>query len=145
MSTRRTILRNITYNYNNEVLIDERIIMPEYSEFVRALCKPGQEIIDEMTPQKAHLDHMQTGVCTEAGELADAIKKHVFYGKELDLENVVEEIGDCFFYLQGIMNSLGIEKDWVIDHNVSKLSKRYASLSYSNEQAIKRDDKNEAS
>lgn len=43
--------------------------------------------------------HAQIGMASEGGELADAIKKHVIYGKALDKVNVMEEIADIFWYL----------------------------------------------
>lgn len=107
------------------------------------LAKPGEQIVSEMTPLKAHLMHMAIGVSGEAGELLDAIKKHVMYGKELDVENVIEELGDIYFYMQGIMNGLGLERKQVILHNIRKLSKRYSAGTYSNEQAQQRADKEE--
>jgi NTP pyrophosphatase (non-canonical NTP hydrolase) len=114
-----------------------------YSDFVFELCKSSSEIVKELqeNPEKAHLAHMALGVAGEAGELADALKKYAIYGKVLDRENVVEELGDLRFYMQGIMNSLEITEDEVISHNTKKLSKRYSQGSYSNEQAQQRADK----
>ena len=36
--------------------------------------------------------HAGIGLSTEAGEFLDALKKHIFYGKELDRVNLKEEI-----------------------------------------------------
>lgn len=115
----------------------------DYISFVNKLCKKDSEIVADLVehPQKAHLAHMALGVSGEAGELVDALKKHTIYGKKLDRENVVEELGDLRFYMQGIMNSLEITEEEVIEHNIKKLSKRYAKGSYSNEQAQQRADK----
>ena len=49
--------------------------MNQYKEFVRALSKPGQDIVNEITPLDAHRLHMAVGISGEAGELLDAIKK----------------------------------------------------------------------
>ena len=35
--------------------------------------------------------HAGMGLSTEAGEFLDALKKHIFYGKELDRVNLAEE------------------------------------------------------
>lgn len=43
--------------------------------------------------------HCATGLVTESAELVDAIKKHVFYGKPLDVVNIKEEIGDILWYI----------------------------------------------
>lgn len=113
----------------------------EYSDFVLSICKPGKDIIEDMEPRKAHELHMAIGVAGEAGELLDAIKKYVVYNKDLDLENVIEELGDLEFYMEGLRSSLGVSRTEVIVHNVRKLSRRYSAGSFSNKQAQDRADK----
>lgn len=113
----------------------------KHKELVKALTKPGADILASLTPEKVNILHMAVGVSGETGELLDAIKKHVVYGKTLDYENIVEELGDIEFYLEGLRAALGIERCDVIEHNVNKLCKRYASGAYSNNEAIDRADK----
>ena len=115
--------------------------MQTYRDFVRALCKKGDDITRELTPQDAHRLHMVAGISGEAGELLDAIKKATIYRKPLDIANVREEAGDIMFYLTGLLDSLGVDLQDVIAENMVKLSLRYQSLSYSNDQAIARMDK----
>ncbi len=111
-----------------------------YHEFVSRLCKSGEQITAELSPEQAHLVHMAMGVSGEAGELLDAIKKSAIYGKPLDWENVIEECGDLLFYIQGVLNHRGIRLDEVVEINRQKLAKRYGDR-YSNEAAIERKDK----
>lgn len=113
----------------------------QHNQLVKALVKPGEDIINELTPQKAELWHMASCIPGEAGELFDAVKKHVIYGKELDRENVIEELGDLEFYLEGLRQILNITRPECLAHNIGKLSKRYESLTFSNEAAQKRADK----
>lgn len=87
------------------------------------------------------LVHCAMGLAGEAGEFSDAIKKHVIYGKELDRDNAVEELGDIAFYLQAACNTLGVTLEEVIQANANKLASRYTSLSYSDSDAIARKDK----
>jgi NTP pyrophosphatase (non-canonical NTP hydrolase) len=108
-----------------------------YSEFVDKLFKK----LPSMIPFKADLAHAALGVCGEAGELADAIKKHIIYGKVLDRGNVIEELGDVRFFLQAIQNVLNISEAEVLQHNAVKLSQRYKSMTYTDEAAIARADK----
>lgn len=115
--------------------------MDKYIDFVRALSKPGQDIVNEITPIDAHRLHMAVGISGESGELLDAVKKAVIYRKPLDIANVREECGDLLFYITGILDSIGSNLDQVISENMDKLSKRYSSLSYSNTHAIQRMDK----
>jgi NTP pyrophosphatase (non-canonical NTP hydrolase) len=114
--------------------------MKEHHELVSQLAKPGQEIIDELTPMQAYALHMAIGVSGEAGELLDAIKKFAIYQKPLDLENVVEELGDIEFYLQGIRQAFCIDREYVLQQNIVKLRKRYGKT-YTNAAAIARADK----
>lgn len=115
--------------------------MITHSELVALLVKPGKDIINELTPEKTSLLHMVIGISGESGELLDAIKKHVIYGKPLDRGNALEEMGDIEFYMEGIRQILGFTREEIIQHNINKLSKRYAGLKYSNEKAIERADK----
>lgn len=104
-----------------------------YSQFVDALFKHDTQDMEHM--------HAALGVAGEAGELADAIKKHVIYGKPLDRENIVEELGDLRFYMQQIMNMHNITENEVLQGNAEKLSKRYPKGEYSNVAAVARLDK----
>lgn len=111
-----------------------------YPDFVASRMKPGFAILSDLTPADAHLIHMVLGISGEAGELLDAVKKSAIYRKPLDLENIVEELGDIEFFLQGLRDALGITKEATLEHNRAKLSKRYID-SYSDEQAQNRADK----
>ena len=112
----------------------------DYKSFVGSRIKDGDAIIASLTGAKANLWHLGTGVGGEAGELLDAIKKHVIYGKDLDLDNVIEELGDLEFYMQGIRSALGVTRAEVLEANVAKLEKRYAKK-YTDQAAIERADK----
>ena len=85
--------------------------------------------------------HAALGVCGEAGELADAIKKQYVYGKKVDIGNIIEELGDLRFYIQAVMNHYGLKEQDILQVNANKLATRYKSLTYSDEAAIDRADK----
>ena len=111
-----------------------------HARMVAALVKPGEQLLGDMTPESAHLLHMAIGISGEAGELLDAVKKHAVYQKPLDLENVIEELGDLEFYLCGLRLALGVTRGDTLAANTSKLGVRYAA-GYSNEAAQLRADK----
>lgn len=113
----------------------------QFETMVATLAKDGDEILLDMSPEQMHQVHMVLGISGEAGELLDAIKKNAIYQKPLDYENVLEEIGDIMFYLEGLMQSLGITRDQAIEANIKKLGKRYEGFKYSNEAAQARADK----
>lgn len=104
-----------------------------YDHFVHRLFKQGAACGD--------LVHAAMGISGESGELLDAIKKHVVYGKELDRINVIEELGDLTFYIHAMMNLLGISEQQVLQHNACKLMVRYEGMEYSDQAAQRRADK----
>lgn len=112
-----------------------------FEDMVADLAKDGESIVRDLTPTKAHLLHAVVGISGEAGELLDAIKKHVIYNKELDIQNVIEELGDIEFYIEMFRSKLNITREQVLEANVKKLSKRYNEGSYSDEAATLRADK----
>ena len=112
-----------------------------HADMVRQLAKPGHEILKSLTPGGCHLIHMVMGITGEAGELDDAVKKVVIYMKPIDRENVVEELGDLEFYMEGLRQELGITREETLEHNVAKLGKRYQDHQYTDQQAIERADK----
>lgn len=114
-----------------------------YGAMVATLAKPGREIKESLTSEQAHLIHMGIGIAGEAGELLDAVKKHSIYQKSLDRENVIEELGDLEFYLEGLRQGIGVSRDAVLEYNREKLSKRYHQGTYSDQQAQERADKGE--
>lgn len=69
--------------------------------------------------------HAGIGLSTEAGEFLDALKKHIFYGKELDRVNLKEEIGDLFWYIAIACHELGVEFEPLMETNIAKLKARY--------------------
>lgn len=93
-----------------------------------------------ITPDQAELLHAAIGIAGEAGELLDAVRKHVFDGQPLDRDNIVEELGDLCFYLQAALQVIGHDREWVEACNMTKLSKRYEG-GYSDQQAQERKDK----
>lgn len=104
-----------------------------YDMFVLQLFKADSSALMKM--------HAALGVCGEAGELGDAIKKEIVYGKTPDVINIMEELGDLRFYIQAVQNLYNIPEQMLLQYNADKLAKRYASLRYTDEEAIRRADK----
>jgi NTP pyrophosphatase (non-canonical NTP hydrolase) len=85
------------------------------------------------------LIHASVGLSTEANELMDnIIKKHLFYGKELDKTNIIEEAGDLFWYLAILHDTLGKAFEYAMAKNIEKLKARYGDK-FNQEGALKRD------
>lgn len=82
--------------------------------------------------------HAGIGLSTESGEFLDALKKHIFYGKELDRVNLAEEVGDLFWYIAIVADELGFKIEDVMERNITKLKARYGEK-FSEEKAENRD------
>lgn len=65
------------------------------------------------------------GLCGEAGEFSELIKKHVFHGKDLDIEKAKSELGDQLWYLSQACKVLHLSLDDVAQSNINKLKARY--------------------
>lgn len=69
--------------------------------------------------------HAAMGLCTEAGEFIDQLKKHIFYGKPLDRVNLIEELGDSSWYERVAVDALEVTYMDMLKRNVSKLQARF--------------------
>lgn len=105
-----------------------------YADFVTNRFK-------QMENPAATLHHAATGCSTEGGEILDCSKKVWVYEKELDLGNLLEELGDFRFYYQQILNMLNMTDADIQAINMNKLSIRYPLGHYTNEHAAARLDK----
>lgn len=89
-------------------------------------------------PMKVRLLHAALGLETEVGEIQDALKKHIFYGKKLDIVNLAEEMGDVFWYLAVLSDVLEAPFEQVMEKNIAKLRARYGDK-FTSEKALNRD------
>lgn len=65
------------------------------------------------------------GLCGEAGEFADILKKHYYQGHDLDEGHLAKELGDILWYVAVAADALGIDLDTIAEMNVLKLRDRY--------------------
>jgi NTP pyrophosphatase (non-canonical NTP hydrolase) len=65
------------------------------------------------------------GLTGEAGELADALKKHIAQGHELDLAKLIDEAGDILWYLAYFAVAAETTLSEIATRNLDKLRKRY--------------------
>lgn len=82
--------------------------------------------------------HAAMGLDTEAAEITDALKKHLMYGKELDIVNLKEEAADIMWYLAVLADELGFSFEEVQERNIAKLKKRFGDK-FTEGKAINRD------
>ena len=68
------------------------------------------------------------GMCAEAGEFTEVVKKIVFQGKEPTEENLFHlkrELGDVMWYVAQACMGLGVSLDEIVEMNIDKLKARY--------------------
>ena len=110
----------------------------KYLEFVDAVTsQPSKDYpsfaarLYELEEQKFHSERLLTasvGMCAEAGEFTEVVKKIVFQGKPVNEENLFHlkrELGDIMWYVAQACMALDISIDDIIAMNVEKLSARY--------------------
>ena len=77
------------------------------------------------------------GLCGEAGEAIDIVKKHLHQGHELDKDKLAKELGDIAWYLAETATALDISLEDVLAGNIEKLRSRYPE-GFSSEKSIHR-------
>lgn len=100
------------------------------SEFIENVLKTENKDYKGMQKRLKNVNilrllHASDILCTEAGELKDAIKKHIFYGSPLDINNVKEELGDALYAIGLGIDVLSSSFEKVMEINSNKLKERY--------------------
>lgn len=117
-------------------MTDEEYKSFDYPNFVDNLRAPSA--VDNVLYD---ILHSAVGIAGEAGELLDHIKKVVWQGHPIDVNNIILELGDILFYLTSMCNCVGTDIDEVRKLNIEKLTKRYPNGIFDEERSINRNDK----
>ena len=110
----------------------------KYVEFVNAVTsKESQDPeaflyrLQELQGQGFRSERLLTasvGMCAEAGEFTEVVKKIIFQGKPVNEENLFHlkrELGDIMWYVAQSCMGLDISLDEIMEMNVDKLKARY--------------------
>lgn len=90
----------------------------EYQELAMTTLNPALN-------QRDVLINGVMGLCGEAGEAIDIVKKHLAQGHELDKEALIKELGDVAWYLAETAYALDVPLEDVLQRNIDKLKARY--------------------
>lgn len=107
-------------------------------DFVRLKDKDGNDRSPEHNMIVARSIHACLGLMSETGEIADALKKHIIYGKELDLINMMEESGDVSWYQALLLTAVKKTMEESMEKNIAKLKLRFGDK-FTTDAATKRD------
>jgi len=128
-------------HYFNYDMFQKYFKVPTYDQYIEAAILTESRLFN-IEKGDDRLLHAGIGLATESAEFLDALKKHVFYGKELDKVNLKEEIGDLMWYCAIALDELGATFDEVQNTNINKLKARYPEK-FTKERAEVRDLKTE--
>jgi NTP pyrophosphatase (non-canonical NTP hydrolase) len=109
----------------------------QYQDKVRGFMNPEVLESQEDTFMNAIL-----GLCGEAGEVADAVKKARYHKGELNLERLDKEVGDVLFYCGLYAIARGRLLSDIAQMNVDKLTQRYEDKPWSPEASKAKRDEN---
>ena len=102
-------------------------VTSEQSKDFEALVYRLQELEGQEFPSERLLT-ASVGMCAEAGEFTEVVKKIIFQGKPVNDENLFHlkrELGDIMWYVAQACMGLNVSLDEVIEMNVDKLKARY--------------------
>ena len=108
----------------------EGLMANDYQRQAMTFLKPGMN-------RKDVLINGVMGLCGEAGETIDLVKKHLYQGHALDKQKIAMELGDIAWYLAETAYALDIPLEKILRANLEKLKKRYPE-GFSVERSINR-------
>lgn len=120
-------------------LPQEKLMMSQYEQTQYEVVVLN--LIQKTEKPKDDMMLRAVGISKEAGELLDAVNKFWSYGKPLNMENILEELGDIYFFFTAARLQYGFSLNAIRQYNMNKLSKRYPSGKFNAEDAIARADK----
>lgn len=103
----------------------------EYQDLARRTQNPALDKYERLL-------HALFGLGSECGEILGIYQK-VFQVHELDEDKVVDEMGDLMWFLAELADCLNVELNFVGEHNIAKLLKRYPGAVFTTERSINRD------
>ena len=65
------------------------------------------------------------GMCGEAGEVSELIKKYAYHEHTIDTEHLARELGDVLWYVSYMADLFGYSLGKIMEMNQEKLTKRY--------------------
>lgn len=140
------ILASKRLNQHKKVLFRKRSnaeaglpALPDFGEKTERYFPGKLNDSGDQRDSQAELLHGIIGVCTEAGELAEVVFDRLVYGKEPDMVNVREEIGDVLWYLARLVKWAGTSFLAEMKRNIAKLRARHGDQGFNAERDVNRD------
>ena len=78
------------------------------------------------------------GMCGEAGEVSELVKKYAYHGHTIDTEHLARELGDVLWYVTYMAHLFGYSLGEIMEMNQDKLAKRYPDGKFDEERSRNR-------
>ena len=78
------------------------------------------------------------GMCGEAGEVSELVKKYAYHGHTIDTEHLARELGDVLWYVSYMAHLFGYSLGKIMAMNQDKLAKRYPDGKFDEERSRNR-------
>ena len=80
------------------------------------------------------------GMCGEAGEVSELVKKYAYHGHAIDTEHLARELGDVLWYVSYMAHLFGYPLGKIMAMNQEKLAKRYPDGKFDEERSRNREE-----
>ena len=80
------------------------------------------------------------GLCGEAGEASELVKKYAYHGHTIDSEHLARELGDVLWYVSYMAHLFGYPLGKIMAMNQEKLAKRYPDGKFDAERSRHREE-----
>lgn len=80
------------------------------------------------------------GMCGEAGEASELVKKYAYHGHAIDKDHLARELGDVLWYVSYMAHLFGYPLGKIMAMNQEKLAKRYPDGKFDEERSKKREE-----
>ena len=78
------------------------------------------------------------GICGEAGEVSELVKKYAYHGHAIDKDHLARELGDVLWYVSYMAHLFGYSLGEIMEMNQDKLAKRYPDGKFDEERSKNR-------
>lgn len=119
----------------NTVSVDLENAADAYQKSVMRYASPAVEKGGPLS-----LIYGVVGMCGEAGEASELVKKNAFHGHTLDCKHLASELGDVLWYIAYTADDLGYPLSAIMAMNQEKLAKRYPDGKFDAERSRHREE-----
>lgn len=121
--------------------VEGSIAMAQQQAVEGLIASEYQQAAERTALEKCYdMVNIALGLCIHTGRIADAVKKHIFHGHELDKDYLIKEYGDTSWYIAVGAKSIDTDYETILKENIKKLWERYPD-GFTTERSINRGNK----